>query len=51
MTRLLMDRLDTELADYWTEDGDPLSEELGSYVRSQLIEEIATLTTDAHQEV
>lgn len=51
MNRLLIDRLDSELADYRADNGEPLSEELGQYVRSQLIEQTSTLMADAHREV
>lgn len=51
MTRLLLDQLDDELADLYTNDGDPLAEELGGFVRNNMIEQMSTLMAGAHEEV
>ena len=51
MNRLLMDQLDDELADVYTEDGEPMAEQLGGFVRENMIEQMSTLMAGAHEEV
>lgn len=51
MTRLLLDQLDDELADMYTNDGEPMAEELGGFVRENMIENMSTLMAGAHEEV
>lgn len=51
MNRLLMDQLDDELADVYTEDGSPMAELLGGFVRENMIEQMSTLMAGAHEEV
>lgn len=51
MNRLLMDQLDDELADVYTEDGTPMAEQLGGFVRENMIEQMSTLMAGAHNEV
>jgi hypothetical protein len=51
MTRLLLDQLDEELADMYSTDGEPLAEELGGFVRENMIEQMGRLMAGAHGEV
>lgn len=51
MTRLLLDQMDEELADRYSESGDPLSELLGEFVRDNMIEQMSELMAGAHGEV
>lgn len=51
MTRLLLDQLDEELADMYSTDGEPLAEELGGFVRENMIEQMSRLMAGAHGEV
>lgn len=51
MTRLLLDHLDDQLADMYTDNGTPIAEELGGFVRDNLIEESASLMAGAYDEL
>lgn len=51
MYRLLLDEFDARLADTYADSGEPMSQTLGDFVRGTLIEELSTLTADAHNEV
>ena len=51
MQRILLDKFDDRLADVYDENGEPLSHELGDFVRGSMMEDMSTLMAGAHEEV
>lgn len=51
MQRILLDKFDDRLTDVYDEDGEPLSHELGDFVRGSMMEDMSKLMAGAHEEV
>lgn len=51
VNRMLLDELEDQLDKMATDDGTPLSEELSTFVRDQLIEHVSELVAAGHREV
>lgn len=49
--RLLLDEFEAELGDVEADDGTPMSEHLGVFVREELIDHVSELVATAHREV